>query len=57
MARVAAIACRHSRMENAASKPEAARLAAALLDQFGTAVTPGKQEIWDVDDVDAGGSC
>ena len=31
-----------SRLENAPSKTEAARLAAALLDQFGTTVKPGK---------------
>src|ERR1700732_1471525 len=36
-----------SRLENAPSKTEAARLAAALLDQFGTTVKPGKQEILD----------
>jgi hypothetical protein len=35
-----------SRLENAPSKTEAARLAAALLDQFGT----GKLEILDIDD-------
>src|ERR1700722_3575344 len=39
-----------SRLENAPSKTEAARLAAALLDQFGTTVKPGKQEILDIDD-------
>jgi hypothetical protein len=39
-----------SRLENAPSKTEAARLAAALLDQFGTTVQPGKQEILDIDD-------
>jgi hypothetical protein len=39
-----------SRLENAPSKTEAARLAAALLDQFATTVTPGKQEILDIDD-------
>jgi hypothetical protein len=31
-----------SRLENAPSKTEAARLAAALLDQFGTTVQPGR---------------
>jgi hypothetical protein len=39
-----------SRLENAPSKTEAARLAAALLDQFGTTVNPGKLEILDIDD-------
>src|SRR6266436_8917084 len=39
-----------SRLENAPSKTEAAWLAAALLDQFGTTVKPGKQEILDIDD-------
>jgi hypothetical protein len=39
-----------SRLENAPSKSEAARLAAALLDQFGTTVTPGRLEILDIDD-------
>jgi hypothetical protein len=39
-----------SRLENAPSKTETARLAAALLDQFGTTVKPGKQEILDIDD-------
>src|SRR6202048_4486435 len=39
-----------SRLENAPSKTEAARLAAALLDQFGTTVKPGRQEILDIDD-------
>jgi Transposase DDE domain group 1 len=39
-----------SRLENAPSKTEAARLAVALLDQFGTTVTPGKQAILDIDD-------
>src|SRR6202048_4157990 len=39
-----------SRLENAPSKTEAARLAAALLDQFGTTVKPDKQEILDIDD-------
>jgi hypothetical protein len=39
-----------SRIENAPSKVEAARLCAALLDQFGATVKPGKQEILDIDD-------
>src|SRR5277367_4271991 len=39
-----------SRLENAPSKTEAARLCAALLDQFGTTVKPGKLEILDIDD-------
>ena len=39
-----------SRLENAPSKTEAARLCAALLDQFGTTVKPGRQEILDIDD-------
>jgi hypothetical protein len=39
-----------SRLENAPSRTEAARLTAALLDQFGTTVKPGKQEILDIDD-------
>jgi hypothetical protein len=39
-----------SRLENAPSKIEAARLSAALLDQFGTTVKPGKLEILDIDD-------
>jgi hypothetical protein len=39
-----------SRLENAPSKTEAARLAAALLDQFGTTVKPGRLEILDIDD-------
>jgi hypothetical protein len=39
-----------SRLENAPSKAEAARLAAALLDQFGTSVKPGGLEILDIDD-------
>ena len=39
-----------SRLENAPSKTEAARLSAALVDQAGTAVRPGKQEILDIDD-------
>ena len=39
-----------SRLENAPSKTEAARLSAALVDQAGTAVKPRKQEILDIDD-------
>lgn len=39
-----------SRLENAPSKTEAGRLSAALLDQFGTTVTPGKLEVLDIDD-------
>jgi hypothetical protein len=39
-----------SRLENAPSKTEAARLSAALLDQFGTTVMPGRFEVLDIDD-------
>jgi hypothetical protein len=39
-----------STLKNAPSKTEAARLTAALLDQFGTTVKPGKLEILDIDD-------
>jgi hypothetical protein len=39
-----------SRLENAPSKTEAARLTAALVDQAGTTVKPGKQAILDIDD-------
>ncbi len=39
-----------SRLENAPSRSEAARLSAALLDQFGTTVTPGRREVLDIDD-------
>jgi Transposase DDE domain group 1 len=39
-----------SRLENAPSKVEAARLTAALVDQAGTTVRPGKQAILDIDD-------
>jgi hypothetical protein len=39
-----------SRLENAPSKTEAARLTAVLVDQAGTTVKPGKQEILDIDD-------
>src|ERR1700749_4742819 len=38
-----------SRMENAPRKTEAARLCAALIDQFGTTVRAGKLEILDID--------
>ena len=39
-----------SRLENAPSKIEAARLGVALLDQFGVTVKPGRLEIIDIDD-------
>ena len=39
-----------SRLENAPSKTEAARLTAALVDQAGTTVKPGRLEILDIDD-------
>jgi hypothetical protein len=39
-----------SRLENAPSRTEAARLSAALLDQFGATVKPGKLEVLDIDD-------
>ena len=39
-----------SRLENAPSKSEAARLSAALLDQFGKTVRPGRLEVLDIDD-------
>src|SRR5258705_7897128 len=39
-----------SRLENAPSKTEAARLSAALVDQAGATVKPHKQEILDIDD-------
>jgi hypothetical protein len=42
------------RLENAPSKTEAARLAAAPLDQFATTVTPGRLEILDIDDTRGG---
>ena len=38
------------RLENAPRKTEAARLCAALIDQFGTTVRPGTLEILDIDD-------
>jgi Transposase DDE domain group 1 len=37
-------------LENEPSKTEAARLSAALLDQFGVTVKPGRMEILDIDD-------
>jgi hypothetical protein len=39
-----------SRLENAPSKTEAARLTATLVDQFCCCVKPGKEEILDIDD-------
>src|SRR5262249_2148503 len=39
-----------SRLESAPSKTEAARLSAALLDQLGTTVRPGKLEVLDIHD-------
>jgi hypothetical protein len=39
-----------SRLENAPTKTEAARLTAALIDQFCASVTPGKEEVFDIDD-------
>src|SRR5208282_5048770 len=39
-----------SRLENAPSKTDAARLTVALVDQFGTTVTPGRVEMFDIDD-------
>jgi DDE family transposase len=39
-----------SRLENAPSKTQAARLGVALLDQFGTSVKPSRMEILDIDD-------
>lgn len=39
-----------SRLENAPSKTEAARLSAALVDQFGASVKPGALEVLDIDD-------
>ena len=39
-----------SRLENAPSKTDAARLTIALVDQFGTTVTPGRMEMLDIDD-------
>ncbi len=45
-----------SRLENAPSKTEAARLCAALLDQFGATVKPGRMEILDIGDTFCAGS-
>ena len=39
-----------SRLENAPSKTQAARLSAALIDQAGATVRPGKQAVLDIDD-------
>lgn len=39
-----------SRLENAPSKAQAGRLSAALVDQFGATVRPGKLEVLDIDD-------
>ena len=39
-----------SRLENAPKKTDAARLAGALVDQFCASVTPGEEEIFDIDD-------
>jgi Transposase DDE domain group 1 len=39
-----------SRLENAPRKTEAARVTAALIDQLGTTVKPGRLEILDIDD-------
>src|ERR1043166_4175080 len=39
-----------SRLENAPSKTQAARVTAALVDQFGTTIKPGKLEVLDIDD-------
>ncbi len=39
-----------SRLENAPRKTDAARLAGALVDQFRAHVTPGAEEILDIDD-------
>jgi hypothetical protein len=39
-----------SRMENSASKTDAARLAVAMVDQFCATVTPGPIEVFDIDD-------
>jgi len=38
-----------ARRSCSAKTPEAARLSAALLDQFGTTVKPGKLEILDIE--------
>ena len=39
-----------SRLENAPSRTQAARLAAALIDQAGATVKPGRQAVLDIDD-------
>jgi Transposase DDE domain group 1 len=39
-----------TRLENAPSRTDAARLGVALLDQFGATVKPGRMEILDIDD-------
>jgi hypothetical protein len=39
-----------SRLENAPSRTEAARLTGALVDQVGTTVKPGREEMLDIDD-------
>jgi len=39
-----------SRLENAPTRTQAARLTGALLDQFGMSVSPGQEEILDIDD-------
>jgi Transposase DDE domain group 1 len=39
-----------SRLENSASKTDAARLAVAMIDQFCATVKPGRVEIFDIDD-------
>ena len=39
-----------SRLENAPTKTDAARLTRALVDQFCASVTPGEEEIFDIDD-------
>jgi Transposase DDE domain group 1 len=39
-----------SRLENAPKKTDAARLTGALVDQFCASVTPGEEEIFDIDD-------
>jgi hypothetical protein len=39
-----------SRLENARARPRGRGLSAALLDQLGTTVKPGKLEVLDIDD-------
>ncbi len=46
-----------SRMENSASKTEAARLAVALVDQLCATVKPGRIEIFDIDDTFCAAHC